>query len=54
MFEMLEKLREIPNAIFFYFEIRLFFCVLEKKFLEWDFLEPLDTVVSAANMEVDV
>lgn len=52
---MLEKLREIANAIFFYFVIWLIFCVLEKnQFLKWDFLEPLDAVISVANMEVEV
>lgn len=31
MFEMLEKFREIPNVIFFFFEIWLTVSVLKKK-----------------------
>lgn len=55
MFEIVEKLRDIPNTIFFQFVIWLIFCVLEKnQFSEWDFLEPLDVLFSVANMEVDI
>lgn len=55
MFEMLEKFREIPNVIFFFFwNLVNCLCPEKKKKSKEGFLEPLNVFISVSNMEVEI